>query len=127
MKLSELINPIAICDMLPAVAQGAIGIEQREDNRQIQKFLAPIHDQETELRLLVERSFLSELDGSCRTPIGGLAEIVKDQIIFTGEILKPDGSQIFSDTWNGSLSQAASLGRKAGLMLKEKGGEGFFK
>ena len=127
LKLGDLINPIDITEMLPAVAQGAIGIEQKSDNEQIQDLLKPIHDKKTELRLLVERSFLSELDGSCRTPIGGLAEIHDDRITFHGEILKPDGSQIFKDIWSGQLSEAASLGKTAGQILKEKGGEDFFK
>ncbi len=126
LNLKDLINPIAISEMLPAVAQGAIGIEQKTDNRQVRELLAPIHDQETELRLKVERSFLSELDGSCRTPIGGLAEVKKGKIIFTGEILKPDGSLIFRDTWSGNISDAVSIGRNAGKILKEKGGAGFF-
>ena len=127
LNLLDLINPVDINHMLPAVAQGAIGIEQKSDNEAIQKFLAPIHDTETELQLIAERAFLSELDGSCRTPIGGLAKIVKDKIIFKGEILKPDGSQIYRDSRKGNVSEAASIGKNAGKMLKEKGGEGFFK
>ena len=126
LRLLDLINPIEVDDMLPAVAQGAIGIEQKIDNEEIKNFLAAIHDQKTEIQLLVERTFLSELDGSCRTPIGGLAQIVDDKIIFKGEILKLDGSQILNDTWSGSVSEAAQIGKKAGLTLKEKGGDGFF-
>jgi len=125
--LNNLINPIPIDEMLPAVAQGAIGIEQKSDNESIRNFLEPIHHKKTELQLLVERSFLAELDGSCRTPIGGLAIIKDKEIIFHGEILKPDGSQIFQDVWSGHLKEASSLGKNAGKKLKEKGGEGFFK
>ena len=125
--LLDLINPVEVNDMLPAVAQGAIGIEQKSDNEDIRSFLSPIHDQETALQLLVERTFLSELDGSCRTPIGGLAQIIDDKIIFKGEILKLDGSQIFKDTWSGHVSEAANLGKEAALILKQKGGDGFFK
>jgi hydroxymethylbilane synthase len=125
--LNSLINPIPINEMLPAVAQGAIGIEQKSDNESIRKILEPIHDKNTELQLLVERSFLAELDGSCRTPIGGLAIIKDTEITFHGEILKPDGSQIFNDVWSGHLKEASSLGKNAGKKLKEKGGEDFFK
>ena len=125
--LNNLINPIPIDQMLPAVAQGAIGIEQKSDNDLIRKFLEPVHDKNTELQLLVERSFLAELDGSCRTPIGGLAIIKDKEITFHGEILKPDGSQIFNDVWSGQLKEASSLGKNAGKILKEKGGEDFFK
>ena len=125
--LTNLINPIAIEEMLPAVAQGAIGIEQKSDNEEIRKLLKPIHDKKTELQLLVERSFLAELDGSCRTPIGGLALINDKTITFHGEILKPDGSQIFKDIWSGELSEASFIGKNAGRILKEKGGDDFFK
>ena len=125
--LINLIKPIPIEEMLPAVAQGAIGIEQKADNEEIRKLLEPIHDRDTELQLLVERSFLKELDGSCRTPIGGFANIKDKKIIFHGEILKPDGSLIFNGVWNGGLTEAASLGKNAGRILKEKGGDDFFK
>ena len=125
--LNNLINPIPIEEMLPAVAQGAIGIEQMADNEEIRKLLAPIHDRDTELQLLVERSFLEELDGSCRTPIGGLANIYDKKITFHGEILKPDGSLIFKDVWSGDVTEAAYLGKNAGTILKEKGGDDFFK
>ena len=124
--LKELINPISIDQMLPAVAQGAIGIEQRSDNEQIRDFLTPINDKITELQLLVERSFLAELDGSCRTPIGGNASIMENKITFRGEILKTDGSIIHSSVWCGDVSEAADLGIKAGQILREKGGESFF-
>ena len=125
--LNDLINPIPIEEMLPAVAQGAIGIEQKSDNDLIRKLLEPIHDKNTELQLLVERSFLAELDGSCRTPIGGLANIKDKKITFHGEILKPDGSHIFKDVWSGDLTDADVLGKNAGKILKEKGGDDFFK
>ena len=127
LNLKDLINPVGVNEMLPAVAQGAIGIEQKSDNEQIRDFLKPIHHRKTELQLLVERSFLSELDGSCRTPIGGLAEIEEDTVTFYGEILKPDGSKKFKGIWTGDVSEAVKIGQNAGLQLKEKGGEGFFK
>ena len=93
---------------------------------QIRKFLEPIHDKHTELCLLAERSFLYELDGSCRTPIGGLAQIIGNMIIFKGEILKPDGSKSHKGTWKGNVSDASYIGKNAGKILKEKGGESFF-
>ena len=125
--LTNLINPIPIEEMLPAVAQGAIGIEQQVDNEEIKCLLEPINDKNTELQLLVERAFLAELDGSCRTPIGGLANIQNKKITFYGEILKPDGSQIFKDVWRGNLTDADMIGKNAGKILKEKGGDDFFK
>ena len=125
--MQDLINPIPIHYMLPAVAQGAIGIEQREDNELISSLLKPINDRKTELQLVAERSFLAVLDGSCRTPIGGYAEITGSKIKFYGEILKPDGSEIHKDVWFGESSKAFNIGENAGSILKEKGGDGFFK
>ena len=127
LNLKDLINPVEVSEMLPAVAQGAIGIEQKSNNEQIWDFLKPIHHRKTEIQLLVERSFLSELDGSCRTPIAGFANVVEDKIIFYGEILKTDGSLNFKDKWIGDVSEAINIGRNAGKILKEKGGEDFFK
>ncbi len=124
--LKELVNPIEVSDMLPAVAQGAIGIEQRSNDEIVSKILSPINDKKATTQLITERSFLSQLDGSCRTPIGGYAEILGDQIVFKGEIIRPDGSEIIKDIWKGSVSDAFEIGYNAGRLLKEKGGAGFF-
>ena len=70
--LEELINPISTDEMLPAVAQGAVGIEHLQ-NEKIEEILAPLNDGVSKKRVEAERAFLRELDGSCRTPIGGLA------------------------------------------------------
>ena len=61
--------------MLPAVAQGAIGVERRTDDERMADLIAPINDQQTTAQLAAERAFLAALDGSCQTPIAGLAEI----------------------------------------------------
>ncbi len=122
----DLANPIPTDTMLPAVAQGAIAIEQRLDDNAASAMLAPIHHGETFIRTAAERAFLAELDGSCRTPIGGLAEITGGQITFRGEIIRPDGSQLFSGVWQGPVAKATQIGARAGRELRAKGGEGFF-
>ena len=126
LNLRNLINPIPISEMLPAVSQGAIGIEQNEKNDLIREIVALITDKDSEIQLEVERAFLLELDGSCRTPIGGYAEILGEEITFHGEILKPDGSETYKGIWKGELSHATELGKDAAKVLKEKGGTGFF-
>ena len=83
--------------MLPAVAQGAIGIERREDDTRVAEMLAAIHDRDTGLRLAAERAFLAALDGSCETPIAGLAELDGDTLRLRGEILRTDGSEALAD------------------------------
>ncbi|MCF6304252.1 MAG: hydroxymethylbilane synthase [Rhodobacteraceae bacterium] len=122
----DIANPIETDVMLPAVAQGAIAIEQRRGDGAISEMLAPVHHTETLLRTSVERAFLAELDGSCRTPIGGLAVINGSEVVFRGEIIRPDGSQLFKGEWRGAISDAVKIGAAAGIKLRAKGGEGFF-
>lgn len=122
----EIANPISIEQMLPAVAQGAIAIEQRIEDAAISALLAPINHVESQLRITAERAFLRVLDGSCRTPIGGLALLDGDKMEFRGEVLRPDGSRRFNGVWYGDAVDAEAIGTKAGEALKAKGGEGFF-
>ena len=125
--LSEIIRAeIATEDMLPAVAQGAIGIETREADEATRALLAPIHDHVTETRLAAERAFLAALDGSCRTPIGGLAEIDGDTLIFRGEIVRPDGTECHATSRSGPPSDAGAMGLDAAEELRAKAGAGFF-
>ena len=76
-------------EMLPAIAQGAIGIEWREEDKQITDILKKIHHKETGQRLNAERAFLAELDGSCQTPIAGLATIEGLSLIHISEPTRP--------------------------------------
>ncbi len=113
-------------EMLPAVAQGAIGIETRTDNADIRAALAPLHCEACGTRLAAERAFLGALDGSCKTPIGGLAVIEGDRLILRGEVLRPDGSERHETTREGPLSDAVAMGVDAGEELKSRAGPGFF-
>lgn len=113
-------------EMLPAVAQGAIGIETRADDGAVIGFLTPVHDDPTGIRLAAERAFLAALDGSCRTPIGGLAEIEGDALRFRGEIIRPDGSERLEAERRGPLADAARIGREAAGELRRRAGPGFF-
>src|SRR5689334_7482199 len=79
-------------EFLPAVGQGAIGIEIREDNNRVQDILARVDHEETSTAVACERAFLGALDGSCRTPIAGHATISGDAVKFRGLIARPDGS-----------------------------------
>ncbi len=119
-------TPIATEDMLPAVAQGAIGIERRENDHRIADMLASIHDRQTGKRLAAERAFLSALDGSCETPIAGLAELDGDTLRLRGEILRPDGSECLTDEVTGPIADGAEMGRAMAERLLALAGEGFF-
>ncbi|MEM7529803.1 MAG: hydroxymethylbilane synthase [Pseudomonadota bacterium] len=113
-------------EMLPAVAQGAIGIESREGDERILSLLEPLHHRETGLRLEAERAFLAGLDGSCRTPIGGLAMLEGDTLWLRGEIVRPDGSERLATERRGAASDAAAMGADAAEELRGRGGHGFF-
>lgn len=110
---------------LPAVGQGAICIEARLSDDDTAALLAPIHDEETERRLTLERAFLAEMDGSCRTPIAGLSHVDGDIIRFKGEVIKPDGSQTHQVEGEGPVAEAEAIGRKLGQELKAKAGPNF--
>jgi len=112
--------------MLPAVAQGAIGIERRANDVRAADLLAAIHHAETGQRLVAERAFLAALDGSCETPIAGLAEISGSTLRLRGEILRPDGSESLSDDQSAPVEDGATLGRAMASKLLERAGAGFF-
>ena len=78
--------------MLPAPAQGAIGIEIRRENSALADILAPLNDRSSELEITAERAFLRALDGNCRTPIAALARLEGERLTLKGEILAKDGS-----------------------------------
>ncbi|MFD2441607.1 hydroxymethylbilane synthase [Paracoccus kondratievae] len=97
-------------EMLPAVAQGCIGVERRADDAQTAALLAAISDRDSTLRVTAERAFLARLDGSCQTPIAGLAELAGDQLRLRGEILRPDGSEVIAGERIGPSSDGAAMG-----------------
>lgn len=118
--------PIETDDMLPAVAQGAIGIERRESDHRVAALLEPIHHRETGEQLAAERAFLAALDGSCETPIAGLAELNGGHLRLRGEILRPDGSERLCDEMTGAIEDGAEMGREMAERLLKEAGPGFF-
>ena len=112
--------------MLPAVAQGAIGIERRADDTNAADMLAAIHHTPTGQRLAAERAFLTALDGSCETPIAGLADLDGTTLRLRGEVLRPDGSESLTDDQTAPIEDGAELGRAMAKTLLNRAGEGFF-
>ncbi len=122
-KAASAINPD---DMLPAIAQGAIGIERRADDSQTGDLLAAIHDTPTAQRLSAERALLAGLDGSCETPIAGLATLEGSTLRLRGEVLRPDGSESISEDMSAPVQDAADLGHEMARVLLKRAGDGFF-
>jgi len=113
-------------DFPPAPGQGAIGIETRAGDREVEKMLAAIHDVPTGQALACERAFLAALDGSCRTPIAGHATIAGDKLSFAGLIISPDGTQSHEVRLEGQAQDAARIGTEAAKAARAKAGETFF-
>jgi hydroxymethylbilane synthase len=117
---------LSIDEMLPAVAQGAIAIVAREDDVETQRLLAPLDDPLTATAVACERAFLARLDGSCRTPIAGLAEIMDDETLyFRGLILSPGGAEWHDVEVTGAVEQAEQLGRNAAEDVLDRAGPSF--
>ncbi|MEO6300642.1 MAG: hydroxymethylbilane synthase [Paracoccaceae bacterium] len=119
-------GPVEVADMLPAVAQGAIGVERRVADPRAEAMLAAIHHAPTGQQLVAERAFLTRLDGSCTTPIAGLAVLEGDQLWLRGEILRIDGSTVITGDIRGAVADGADLGRTLAADLLGRAGPGFF-
>ena len=115
-----------IDDFLPAVGQGAIGVETRADDEATRALVTRINDVDTAMALAAERAFLAVLDGSCRTPIAGHARVSNGVLRFRGMIIRPDGSEAHEAAREGRCAAAAVLGTDAGRELKARAGPDFF-
>ena len=117
---------MSVDEFLPAVGQGAIGIEARADDARTREALARINHAPTFTALACERAFLAELDGSCKTPIAGHAVIANDSVQFRGLIARPDGKAAHDISGTGHTKDAAAIGAEAARELKRIAGPHFF-
>jgi hydroxymethylbilane synthase len=113
--------------MPPAPAQGAIAIETRADDWAARALAAPLDHQPTALCITAERAFLARLDGSCRTPIAGLARLDGDNLRLDGMLLLPDGSEAHSVSRSGAAAAAISIGDSAAEELISHAGPEFMR
>lgn len=128
-ETETVIRPVPVDVMLPAVGQGAIGVACREHDEAVRMLVAAIDDRHTHTCVIAERAMLEVLDGSCRTPIAGLAVIedeLEETLHLSGLIARPDGSQIHADNRRGGQADALALGHELGTALRAAGGSGFF-
>jgi hydroxymethylbilane synthase len=122
-RITEMLDPEKFP---PAPGQGAICIEARSDDRRIAEMIAPIHHAATGHALACERAFLAVLDGSCRTPIAGLARSDGERLDFHGMVLTPDGRECHEIARSGRAVEAEAIGRAAGTAIRDKAGTRFF-
>jgi hydroxymethylbilane synthase len=117
---------LGVKEMLPAIAQGAIGIECRADDDGMLELLGAIGCLATKACVDAERAALAALDGSCRTPIAGLAGLDGEQLLLSVLIARPDGSEVHREMGEAHVADGPALGEKLGRVLKERGGPAFF-
>ena len=111
-------------DSLPAVGQGALGIETRSDRPDLEILLRPLHDAETAACVFAERAMSRALAGSCQVPLGGFAEVQSGQLRMRGFVASPDGKQMLRAEQIGSLAAPEALGDAiAATLLKQGAGE----
>lgn len=126
-QAERITRMVPVEEMLPAVAQAAIAIEVRADDAATRDLVATLDHRPTAVCLEAERVFLGRLDGSCRTPIAGLARIEAGELRFTGEILLPDGSDSKAYSNSAPLAQAARCGDDCAKALIEMAGPEFMR
>jgi len=112
---------------LPAIGQGAVGIECRENDERILSLLQPLNHADTHTRLTAERAMNNRLNGGCQVPIAGFALLEGDEIYLRGLVGRPDGSEVVRDELRGPASQAAALGIQLAERLLEQGAEAILK
>ena len=112
------VHPVDINEILPAVAQGAITIETASHNDVMKALLKPLNHKDTELRVRAERAMLRVLDGSCRTPIAGLAIIKGETMTLRGRVLDNDGKNDRSGELSGPKNNPEAIGQQLGQQLK---------
>jgi hydroxymethylbilane synthase len=119
-RITEVI-PVEV--MLPAVGQGALGIETREDDRETLRLVEALNDLETHACVTAERALLHELEGGCQVPLGAWARLEKDGLKIDACLLSPDGKECLRGTERGDAVDAAKIGKRLGKFLKEDGAE----
>jgi len=118
-RITSFFSP---AEMLPAVAQGAVGIELRRDSAELLAGLAFLQDEETTIAVTGERGFLHRLEGGCQVPIGAHGTVSGGQLTLTGLIASVDGKEILKRTTSGPVAEAAAMGVALAEELLDLGG-----
>jgi len=120
--VSEILEPEV---MLPAVAQGALAVECRDADEPVRRLVLPLDDPASAACVMAERAMLAALDGSCRTPIAGLATIRGERLSLEALLLSPDGRAERRDRISGAVGDATRLGGELGARLRAGAGPEF--
>ena len=125
-QAADMFHVVETDDMLPAVAQGAIGLHVRANDNVLREIIEPLNHGPTARCVNAERAYLAKLDGSCRTPIAGHGKIVGDQFIFKGEVLSIDGARRIQCERTGKIHEAINLAQNAASEILDQAGPQFF-
>jgi hydroxymethylbilane synthase len=118
----EITAIIPETEMLPAIGQGALGLEYREDDAENKKLLAFLDHPETKVAVAAERAFLARLEGGCQVPIAAKGAIKNGQLVLEGLIGDLTGARIYREQVVGALQDASELGRQLAETLLGQGG-----
>lgn len=119
-RIAESLDPSV---SLPAIGQGAIGIECRADDDEVNAYLQALHDENTTIRLRAERAMNARLNGGCQVPIAGFAELKAGRLYMRGLVGRPDGKEVYRAEAAGSVEQAEQIGRDVAEDLLKQGGD----
>ena len=119
-RITSLFKPE---QMLPAIGQGALGIELREADNDLLAGLQFLHHADTAAAVAAERAFLLRLEGGCQVPIGGFATVAGDTVTLTGLIASLDGEKVFKEQLAGPVAEAAKIGKTLAEKLLAAGGK----
>jgi len=106
-RITALLSPDSV---LPAIGQGVLGLEVREDDQKVQNLISFLNDLETELAARAERAFLKELEGGCQVPLAGYARVEKGRLVLDGMVAELDGSVILKRKLSGEKDKPEDLG-----------------
>jgi hydroxymethylbilane synthase len=120
---SRITQTLSFDQVLPAVGQGALGIETRRDDKQTLNLLQFLDHKATRIAVSTERAFLKELEGGCQVPIAGLAQLNDDKLSFQGMVAELDGSSILREEIIGTKDQAEELGIALATRLLDSGAD----
>ncbi len=118
---------LSLSELIPAVGQGALGIEVRKEDKQIKEILSSIHCEETACSIRAERAFLRVMEGGCQVPLGAYAEFLNGRLFIKGFVSDLQGERFFEGVEEGSPEEAELLGEKLAKRLLKAGGEEILK
>jgi len=122
--LTEKISQyLPIETILPAVGQGALGLEIRADDNELGKVIAKLNHKSTAAEIAAERSFLRHLGGGCLLPIAAFGKLEGDKLSLEGLVAAPNGASVIRDKVRGTIAEAEELGKRLAEVIMEKGGK----